>query len=234
VSDNRQALLSLYDLLPFEHHPLWTAVLSGSLSLAQVLAAEKQHWIRTRAGQRLRRQALELAERVSPGIFELLLETYVEECTRDETGPSHLELIERLLVTSGVTRDDLENAQPTPGNAAAMALYADIGRRGAGCHMLGAGAVEFYYCQLSPRIYEAYLEHYGMSAAQAETYRIHGPMDKEHAERAFAALPEAISLHGWDAVNRAVRDAFVATSLHYDGMLQAATGVLKYWDGSFE
>jgi hypothetical protein len=28
-----------------------------------------------------------------------------------------------------------------------------------------------------------------------------------------------------------VRDAFVATSLHYDGMLQAATGEISYWNG---
>ena len=232
MQDKRNALLALYDLFPFERHPLWTSILSGTLSLPQVLAAELQHWLRTRSGQKLRRQALELAERVSPGIFELLLETYLEECTRDESGPSHLELIERLLTTGGITRVHLQKAVPTPGNAAAMALYADIGRRGAGCHMLGAGAVEFYYCQLSPKIYHSYVERYGMTPEQAETYRIHGPMDKEHAERAFAVLDEAIHLHGWEAVELSVRDAFAATSLHYDGMLQAATGRLEYWDGN--
>jgi hypothetical protein len=70
-----------------------------------------------------------------------------------------------------------------------------------------------------------------MSDAQAETYRIHGPMDAEHAERAFEILDHAVDLHGWTAVEESVRDAFVATSLHYDGMLQAATGELVYWNG---
>jgi hypothetical protein len=70
-----------------------------------------------------------------------------------------------------------------------------------------------------------------MSEHQAETYRIHGPMDKTHAERAFAVIDEAADLHGWNTVLSSVRDAFVATSLHYDGMLQAATGKLSYWDG---
>jgi hypothetical protein len=100
--------------------------------------------------------------------------------------------------------------------------------------MLGAGAVEWFYCKLSPQIFEAYTSLYRMSAAQAETYRLHGPMDESHAERAFEVLDEAVILHGWNAVYLSVRDAFVATSLHYDGMLQAATGVIDYWNGSLQ
>ena len=97
--------------------------------------------------------------------------------------------------------------------------------------MLGAGAVEHYYSELCHDIFEVYTDYYEMSDDQAETYRIHGPMDADHADRAFAVLDEAINLHGWQLVELSVRDAFVATSLHYDGMLQAATGSLSYWDG---
>jgi len=97
--------------------------------------------------------------------------------------------------------------------------------------MLGAGAVEHFYCQLSPKIFRDYTELYRMSPSQAETYQIHGPMDQVHADRAFAVLNEAVALHGLEEVRRSVRDAFAATSLHYDGMLQAATGENKYWDG---
>ena len=154
----------------------------------------------------------------------------MEECTNKE-GPSHLELIERLVLMGGATRSDIEGTPATPGNAAAMALYQDISDRGAGCHMLGAGVVEFYYSQLAPSIFEAYTTRYGMSEEQAMTYKLHGPMDQTHAERAFAVLDEVIGLHGWETVNRSIRDAFVATSLHYDGMYQAATGTGEYWDG---
>jgi hypothetical protein len=131
----------------------------------------------------------------------------------------------------GATDADLEAAKPTPGNAAAIALYGHISSRGAGCHMLGAGAVEHYYCRLSPQIFEAYTTKYGMSDDQAHTYRLHGPMDETHADRAFSVLDDAVALHGWDNVEASVRDAFVATSLHYDGMLQAAVGRNTYWDG---
>jgi hypothetical protein len=70
-----------------------------------------------------------------------------------------------------------------------------------------------------------------MTPSQAETYYIHGTADVVHAERAFEVLEEAVSLLGWPTIEISVRDAFVATSLHYDGMLQAAVGRIIYWDG---
>lgn len=228
--NRKPELLKLYDSLPFHHHPLWEAIQKKELSYEQVITAEVQHWLRTRAGRRLREEAVEMAKPLSPRIFEQLLETYLEECT-DRRGTSHLALIERLVVRGGRTKAALESTSPTPGNAAAIALYRDISDRGAGCHMVGAGAVEYFYCELAPRIFDAYVKLYGMSEDQAETYKIHGPMDKVHAERAFSILDDAVNAHGWDTVCMSVRDAFVATSLHYDGMLQAATGAISYWDG---
>lgn len=231
TSDLRAKLLALYDLFPFHAHPFWVAVKKRELSYEEVIRGEAQHWLRTRAGQRLRRDALDMAERISPTIFEMLLETYLEECTEDASGPTHLDLVERLVVQAGWTPERLKATVATPGNAAAIGLYRDIAGRGAGCHMLGAGAVEYFYCRLSPQIYQAYTEGYGMSARQAETYRIHGSMDATHAERAFQVLDEAVELHGWKIIEISVRDAFVATSLHYDGMLQGAIGKNLYWDG---
>jgi pyrroloquinoline quinone (PQQ) biosynthesis protein C len=205
-------------------------VLAHELTRTQVVRAEVQHYLRTRAGQSLRREALERAQAISPAIWEALLDTYLEECTASVT-PSHLDLIKRLVLVGGISDEQLEQAQPTVGNAAAIALYRDISARGAACHLLGAGAVEHYYSELAPQIFEVYTEHYGMSAHQAETYRLHGSMDKVHADRAFAIAEEAIALHGWTMIETSVRDAFTATSLHYDGMLQAALGRVVFWDG---
>lgn len=227
----KRELLELYELYPFHNHPMWNGVLEGTFSVDQIIAAEIQHCIRTRAGRPLRENAVKTAEKLNERLFAMLVQTYLEECTHDETGPSHLDLIERLVMTAGTTRDQLDHASATPGNSAAIALYRDIAERGAGCHMLGAGAVEFYYSQLSPKIFAAYTSRYGMTEEQAITYKLHGTMDNTHAERAFAVLDEVIELHGWPMVRRSVRDAFVATSLHYDGMYQAATGTGSYWDG---
>lgn len=229
--NSRSELLALYEEFPFEHHPLWRAVLRHELSYDQVMLAEVQHYLRSKRGRTLREEALWSAKRLSPAIFEMLLQTYLEECTEDDTGPSHMDLVKRLVVSGGYAESELDNTELTPGNVAAIALYRDISERGAACHMLGAGAVEHYYSRLSPSIFNAYTTKYKMSEHQAETYKIHGPMDKEHAERAFNILDEAIALSGWREIRGAVRDAFVATSLHYDGMLQAATGEIRYWNG---
>lgn len=229
--DQRAALLSLYDTFPFHMHPLWRAVLGHELSLKEVLRAETQHYLRTKAGQSLRSEALEKAKGMSPELFAALLETYLEECTNKKAGPSHLDLIARLLLEGGISQSQLDASQPTPGNSAAIALYRDITSRGAGCHMLGAGVVEYHYSKLAPKIFEAYTSKYGMTHHQAETYSIHGTMDQVHSERALSILDEAIKLHGWSTIEQSARDAFVATSLHYDGMLQAAWGKIIYWNG---
>jgi hypothetical protein len=227
----KKKLLAFHDEWPLERHPFWQAVLRCELAYEEVIAGEVQHFIRTRAGQILRRAALGESKGGGSAVFSALLKIYLEECTHDSTGPSHLDLIRRLVNLGGVSDSGLEKAIATPGNAAAIALYRDIGSRGAGCHLVGAGAVEYFYCELSPKIFEVYTKNYGMTPEQAETYKIHGPMDKEHAEGAFSALEESVDLHGLEAVEASVRDAFVATSLHYDGMYQAATGTKSYWSG---
>lgn len=227
----KNELLSLYDLFPFEHHPLWKAIIKNDLSIKQILDAEAQHYLRTREGQKLRREACYAAQAISPTIFAAILDTYLEECSDDIAGPSHLDLIVRLLRENGFDTKKLNVIRKTPGNTAAIALYKSIGDKGAACHILGAGCVEYYYSKLCPQIFKAYTQDYLMSPHSVETYKIHGPMDEVHANRAFQILDESIEMHGWELVFESVRDAFVATSLHYDGMLQAATGEYSYWGG---
>lgn len=226
----RDRLLGLYKLFSFQDHPLWLAIKQGELTKAQVLLAEGQHFLRTKAGQQVRKQALKESESI-PALYEAIYQTYLEECT-DETGTdNHLALIQRLLTENGVTAATLEALQNTPGNIAAIALYDHIGRRGAGLHIIGAGVVEYYYSKLSADVFDAYINTYGMTPFAAETYKLHGPMDAEHAARALEVIPLLQEMYGEQDVMRAVEDAFIATSLHYDGMLQAATGVNNYWNG---
>lgn len=227
---SRENVLGNYRLFPFERHPYWIGVVEGRFTKSQILSAETQHFIRSNVGREFRRRAAEEAKAISQRAHSLLYETYREECT-DECGASHVGLIRRFLNIGGITDDQLAEAMPTPGNAAAIALYKEITDRGPIHHMIGAGAVEFYYSALSPKIFEAYTVRYDFTAEQAETYRVHGPMDKEHAERALSILDEPFVQENAESIMLAVRDAFVATSLHYDGMLQAAVGSIEYWSG---
>lgn len=225
-----EELLACYNALPFIEHPLWRVIRAGALTRDELIRAETQHYVRTRIGRELRRRAV---ERALPGTltFDRLLKTYLEECVESDTNRSHLGLVERILLAGGLTQHDIESLVPNGPNAAAIALYKDIADRGPACHLVAAGAVEHYYAKLTPEIFEAYRSKYGFSDEEAETYRIHGDMDATHAERAFSALEEAVDLYGPRVVLASVRDAFTATSLHYDAMLVAATGELRYWDG---
>lgn len=79
--DYREQLLRLYDLFPFHKHPLWRAIIEHRLSRDEVLAAEAQHYIRSREGRKLRFNAMQNAQANSPALFEAILDTYLEECT---------------------------------------------------------------------------------------------------------------------------------------------------------
>jgi pyrroloquinoline quinone (PQQ) biosynthesis protein C len=227
---DRSAVLRIYDQFPFHRHPFWRGVLEGRFQRSEIVLGEVQHYIRSNIGRHFRKRAADEAKAISLKAHALLYETYREECT-DECGPSHVDLIKRFLLVEDVSEEHLGSAKTTPGNAAAIALYKDITDRGPLHHMIGAGTVEYYYSELSPQIFEAYTNRYGFSASQAETYAIHGPMDREHAERALSILDEPYVQANGDAILHAVRDAFVATNLHYDGMYQAAIGKLAYWSG---
>jgi pyrroloquinoline quinone (PQQ) biosynthesis protein C len=229
-SMNSRRLLAIYDDLPVMDHPYWRAVIDGELTVSQVLQAEVQHFLRSKNSRGLRANALGRARETSQELFDLLLETFIEECT-DQRGTNHLELVRRLLIEGGLNPDRYTNEDLKPGNTAAIALYREISERGPEHHMLGAGVVEYYYSKLCPKVFGAYTQIYGMSEKQAETYRIHGTMDQDHANRALATVDAAVNRHGFEEMARAVRDALVATSLHYDGMLQGALGHTQYWDG---
>ena len=227
-------LLDLYDEFPFHSHPLWRGIIQGDLTKEQVVLAEKQHFLRTQAGQALRKDAVNKSLEVSGLMWEAIVETYLEECTREDGTPTHLELIVRLLNEGGVDESELTTVQCMPANIAAIALYKHISDRGPGCHIIGAGMVEYYYSQLSPKIFDSYTKKYGFSEYAAETYSIHGTMDQLHAQRAFDIVDEAIKIYGHDLIEMSVRDAFVATSLHYDGMLQGATKEMNFWNGKLK
>ena len=73
--DHKTELLKLYELYPFHNHPMWRAVIKGTLSREQVIRAEIQHCIRTRAGRTLRENAVHMAEKINEKLFRMLLET---------------------------------------------------------------------------------------------------------------------------------------------------------------
>lgn len=228
---DRAEALSYYEEFPFHEHPLWLSIISGVLTAEQVLKAEIQHYIRSEVGKIFREHSAVAAKHLDDNIYDLLHQTVEEECYGSDGGPSHAELIKQFLLQNGVSTSDLRTAISTPGNAAAIALYKDISERGPLHHMIGAGCVEYYYSKICPRIYAAYEQIYKFKPGSFDTYKLHGPMDEVHGERALETLSSPLAKALDPELRIAIRDAFVATSLHYDGMLQAATSTNTYWSG---
>lgn len=227
----RAEALSYYDLFPFHHHPLWTSIIEGKFSREQVLKAEIQHYLRSEIGKTYREQAAIASRHIDESLYDLLSQTAQEESYDETSGLSHAGLIRKFLIENGVTSDDILNSIPTPGNIAAISIYKDIAARGPLHHMIGAGCVEHFYSKLCLRIRDAYTDIYQFAAGSFETYEIHGPMDQIHGERALQILELPLAKAMSKDLGIAIRDAFVATSLHYDGMYQAATGTFSYWSG---
>jgi len=224
-------LLDLYELFPFHLHPLWVSIINGNLTKQQIINAEIQHYLRTKAGQPLRKEAMEYSKNHNRIFYKAIDQTYIEECTLEDGTPTHLELIIRLIESGGVYESEFSKTKNTPGNIAAISIYKDIADRGAGCHIIGAGAVEYFYSQICKSIFDSYVNNYDFAEDAAITYSLHSSLDLKHAERAFDALDEAEKVYGWETLENSVRDAFIATSLHYDGMYQAAVKTNSYWNG---
>jgi pyrroloquinoline quinone (PQQ) biosynthesis protein C len=227
----RDEILGLYNTFPFERHPLWVGILEGKFSKQQVLAAEIQHYHRSNIGRLYRERAAIAAREYGGELYKLLLETASDECRDDKTGPSHVDLIKQFLNENGVSDPEIENAEVTSANAMAIATYKDIADRGPLHHMLGAGAVEWHYSKLCPKIVTAYRDIYGFKEGSYKTYELHGPMDEVHGDRALSLLDSHHAQAIMPSLKLAVRDAFAATSMHYDGMLQAAIQSTVYWNG---
>ena len=230
-SEKVSKLLDLYHLFPFHRHPLWVSIINHKLKKAQIIDAEIQHYLRTRAGQPIRKQAMEYCKNNNQILYEAIDQTYIEECTDEDGTPTHLAMIINLLKDGGANESEFSKVQNTPGNVAAISIYRGIASNGAGCHIIGAGAVEYFYSQICKSIFDSYTKYYEFSENAALTYSVHSSLDLEHAERAFDIVDEAERLYGWQTVENSVRDAFIATSLHYDGMYQAATKINNDWNG---
>lgn len=225
-------LLAIYEEFPFAQHPLWRGVVSGEFSRAQIVLAECQHYFRSRQGRELRTAAMKATRGIAdPVVAQSIFETYLDECVDRPGDPSHLDLVVRMI-SERPAPSDLNKITPTPGNSAAVALYKDIATRGPEMHLISAGVVEHHYAQLCPALFKAYTAPpIDYSSHQAETYRLHSSMDAEHADRARRALDHTLKTVGAGIVTQSVRDALVATSLHYDGMLQAIRETNDFWNG---
>jgi hypothetical protein len=212
----RDRLLSQYDAYPFREHPYWKAIAAGTLLHPQVAAAEQQHVLQLRAAAECeRRPYLGVAGEHS---FTLFLDQYLDALSAPSAA-------EHLSIIPG------EAPPPTPATSASIALRADVRARGFAYYAVGFGCVSHFYGEVCGHANRVYRSLYRFSEQQIAYYREHERRERERADQTLAALDELAKGVDLSALELAVRDAMVAASLGFDGMLQAATNSRTYWGG---
>ncbi len=168
-----------------------------------------------------------------PGLTEAVLDNYMEELAGER---SHVDIMFQFLEEGGLTREEADSADPTPGTLAAIEMIlGHCQRRSA---LEGVAMLAFVESQhggpegAAASAYPELVGYYGFSEHAAETYRIHAEQDVGHGERQiefirrYAATPETQA-----KVRRAVRLGLTAWNLEYDGHVQAMTGRREHWPG---
>ena len=234
VDDFIAELWSYARTFPMREHPWFQGIAEHRWTREQIILGEVQHFLRVRENPvYFGYIAAHAAEERIPGLSEAVLENYMEELA----GPkSHVDIMFQFLEEGGISREEAETTDPTPGTLAAIEMIlGDCQRRSAleGVAMLALvesqhggpdGAAALVYPELTG--------HYGFSEHAAETYRIHAEQDVGHGTRQI----DLLRLYATDdatqkRVRHAVRLGLNAWNLEWDGHVQAMTGNREYWAG---
>ena len=219
---------------PMREHPWFQGIAEHRWTREQINQGEIQHYLRVRENPvYFGYIAAHAAEERLPGLSETVLENYMEELAGEK---SHVDIMFQFLEEGGISREEAEATEPTPGTLAAIEMIlGHCQRRSAleGVAMLALvesqhggpdGAAALVYPEL--------IGHYGFSERAAETYRIHAEQDVGHGARQIDMLRR----HATDdttqkRVRHAVRLGLNAWNLEWDGHVQAMPGNREYWAG---
>ena len=221
--------------LTMREHPWFQGIARHRWTREQIILGEVQHYLRVRENPvYFGYIAAHAAEERLPGLTEAVLENYMEELAGER---SHVDIMYQFLEEGGVSREEADSAEPTPGTLAAIEMIlGHCQRRSAleGVAMLAF--VESQHGGLDGAAALAYPElvgYYGFSERAAETYHIHAEQDVAHGARQIDLLRELATDDATQGrVRRAVRLGLEAWNLEWDGHVQAMTGERGYWGGT--
>src|SRR5262249_12038076 len=121
---------------------------------------------------------------------QLLAENLWEEHGRGEGARDHFELIRRLVLSLGATRDELDQAQPLPETTTYIDFCFQVTRERScveGMSAIGVGIESFI-----PAFFGALAEHlqrdFGLSHHEVQYLLVHVGEDEDHARRAMEMI----------------------------------------------
>ena len=227
-------LWSFADEVPMVQHPWFDGIIKHRWSREQIILGEVQHYLRVRTNPIFfGYMAINAVSAKEYTVMDTVLENFMEELGGKQT---HMDIMLQFLEEGGISREEADNAEPSPGTLAAIEMIIGCCQRRSALE--GVAMLAFVESQLggagkiSDKVYRELTGYYGFSPRAAETYKLHADEDEGHGSRQI----DAIRLLAKDEdtqnkVRAAVKLGLTAFTLEWDGHVQAMTGKREFWSG---
>src|SRR5437870_7372029 len=183
-------LWSYADEVPMVEHPWFKGIIEHRWTREQIVLGEIQHYLRVRTNPIFFGYiAINAVNEKQYGLMDVVLENFMEELS----GPrSHVDIMLQMLEEAGLSREQADQAEPTPGTMAAIEMIVGgCQRRSA---LEGLALLSFVESQhggpdgVASKVYQELTGHYGFSPRAAETYKLHATQDDGHGDRQIDAI----------------------------------------------
>lgn len=212
---------------PRSAHPLWQALMGGTLSKAQVQEHIRQFSCIPLYNHRYHGRLYVICP--DPSWRSMLAEVSYEEGTGRlfANGVNHHELYLRLGETMGISRTEMYGTRFCPEAIAMRAYFERVCSKdileGVAAHMLGA---EAQVPGSSGRVGQALQKQFGLSDEDIAFYTVHEEADKEHSDIGRRLLKEfAHTDEDLARVVKAVRDMVDVSYMLYDGIYKRVQSI---------
>ncbi len=220
--------------LEMREHPWFKGIVEHRWTREQIVRGEMQHYLRVRCnpiffGYIVTNVVAETNNELMP----IVMENFMEELGGERT---HVDIMLQMLEEAGLSRDEVDRAEPAPGTMAAIEMI--IGgcqRRSA---LEGIALLSFVEAMhggpdgAAARVFKELTGHYGFSRRAAATYELHAEQDTGHGDRQIEAIRRFARDEATQTkVRAAVKLGLNAFNFEWDGHVQAMTGKREYWTG---
>jgi pyrroloquinoline quinone (PQQ) biosynthesis protein C len=220
--------------VPMGGHPWFQGILQHRWTREQIILGEVQHYLRVRTNPIFFGYiAVNAVAANDHGLMGTVLENFMEELSGPRT---HVDIMLQFLAEGGISREEADRAEATPGTMAAIEMIVGCCQRRSALE--GVAMLSFVESQLggpdkvSAKVYRELTGHYKFSERAAETYRLHAEQDVGHGARQIDAIRRfAADDETQEKVRRAVKLGLTAFCLEWDGHVQAMTGKREFWSG---
>jgi pyrroloquinoline quinone (PQQ) biosynthesis protein C len=220
--------------VPMEQHPWFDGIIKHRWTKEQIILGEVQHYLRVRTNPIFfGYMAINAVAAKEYTVMETVLENFMEELGGKRT---HVDIMLQFLEAGGISREEADKAEATPGTSAAIEMIIGCCQRRSALE--GVAMLAFVESQLggagkiSEKVFRELTGYYGFSPRAAATYELHAAQDEGHGSRQIDAVRMLATDEATrDKVRAAVKLGLTAFTLEWDGHVQAMTGKREFWSG---